>query len=329
MQIIKQCFFLLVLGTAALFMPHAKATCSTPDMPKMINVATVSVPTELAVGDTIPGTEQSVHIAGNCDNSTDSGLMIIACYYGTGAEIQGLTGVYDSGVPGVGVALKNEQGQRISGAGGVSCNSTNTPISYVSTDGKQSFGFDITLELVKTSTTVASGTLAQSQTVFGLGVFHHEGLGSPNHISYAGNVVLKDVTCSVTPQNLTVDLGSVPLSDFTGTGTITVPTHNTSLELNCNSAVQPEVKVTSGNGYETAFPGVIKLTQENGMATGVGVRMLVDNKPAQFDTYVDTLNKAFADRSMTINFDLSYEQTGAEVTPGPANSVATITVAYK
>lgn len=49
MQMIKQCFFLLILGTAALFMPHAKATCTTPDLPKMINVASISVPTTLAV----------------------------------------------------------------------------------------------------------------------------------------------------------------------------------------------------------------------------------------------------------------------------------------
>lgn len=53
MQMIKQCFLLLVLGTTALFMPHAKATCTTPDLPKMINVASISVPTTLTVGETI------------------------------------------------------------------------------------------------------------------------------------------------------------------------------------------------------------------------------------------------------------------------------------
>ncbi|MBS2288331.1 ferrous iron transporter B, partial [Salmonella enterica subsp. enterica serovar Typhimurium] len=103
------CFFLLVLGTAALFMPHAKATCTTPDLPKMINVASISVPTTLAVGETIPGTEQIAHIAGNCDNAEDKGLEIVSCYYGTGSEIPGLKGVYDSGVPGIGVALMNDQ----------------------------------------------------------------------------------------------------------------------------------------------------------------------------------------------------------------------------
>ena len=94
------------------------------------------------------------------------------------AEIPGLKGVYESGVPGVGVALMNDQGQRISGAGGVQCDSRGTPVGYVSGDGTQSFNFDVTLELVKTSDAVTSGTLVQSQTEFGIGVFGHEGIGS-------------------------------------------------------------------------------------------------------------------------------------------------------
>ncbi|MCP6373872.1 ferrous iron transporter B, partial [Klebsiella pneumoniae] len=84
----------------------------------------------------------------------------------------------------------------------------------VSTDGTQSFNFEVTLELVKTSDTVTSGTLVQSQTEFGIGVFGHEGIGNPNHIAYSGNVILHQVTCSVSPKNLTVNLGDFPVSDF-------------------------------------------------------------------------------------------------------------------
>lgn len=94
----------------------------------------------------------------------------------------------------------NDKGQRISGAGGVTCDSRGTPIGYVSTDGNQTFDFNVTLELVKTDTAVESGTLNQSQTVFGIGVFGHEGIGSPNNVSYAGNVNLENVTCSVLPK---------------------------------------------------------------------------------------------------------------------------------
>ena len=329
MQMIKQCFFLLILGTAALFMPHAKATCTSPDMPKMINVASVSVPTTLAVGETIPGTEQTVHVAGNCDQSVDSGLEIVSCYYGTGAEIPGLRGVYDSGVNGIGVALMNEQGQRISGAGGVQCDSRGTPIGYVSSGGKQSFSFDVTLELVKTSNEVSSGTLIQSQTRFGIGVFGHEGIGDPNNIAYSGNVILHEVTCSVSPKNLTVNLGDFPVSDFVGTGTLSDPAQTVYIDVNCDTTVQPELKITSANGYETAFPGVVKLTQQSGVATGVGVQMILDGMMVSFDSYSPTGSEAFANQTLRIPLNLRYEQTSTVVTPGPANSVATITLAYK
>ncbi len=310
-------------------MPHAKATCTSPDMPKMINVASISVPTTLAVGETIPGTEQTVHIAGNCDQSGDKGLEIVSCYYGSGAEIPGLKGVYDSGVPGVGVALKNEEGQRISGAGGVQCDSRGTPIGYVSSDGSQSFSFQVTLELVKTSDTVSSGTLVQAQTRFGIGVFGHEGIGNPNDIAYSGNVILHQVTCSVLPKNLTVNLGDFPVSDFVSVGMLSSPAQSFDVTVNCDTTVQPEVKVTSSNGYETAFEGVLKLTQQTGMATGVGVQMVFDDNIATFDTYVNTQREAVANETLTIPFQVRYEQVSDVVTPGPANTVATITLAYK
>ncbi|ELW1647059.1 fimbrial protein [Enterobacter oligotrophicus] len=329
MQMIKQCFFLLVLGTAALFMPHAKATCTSPDMPKMINVASISIPTTLAVGETIPGTEQTVHVAGNCNQSVDSGQEIVSCYYGTGAEIPGLRGVYDSGVPGVGIALMNDKGQRISGAGGVQCDSRGTPVGYVSTDGQQSFSFEVTLELVKTSNTVSAGTLVQGQTEFGIGVFGHEGIGNPNHISYSGNVTLHEVTCNVSPKNLTINLGDFPVSDFIGAGVLSSPAQKFYVSVNCDTTVQPEIKINSANGYESGYEGVIKLTQQTGMATGVGVRMLFDDNIATFDTYIPTKQPANANETLAIPFEVRYEQVSDTVTPGPANSIATLTLAYK
>lgn len=329
MQMIKSFFYVLVLGTAALFMPHAKATCSTPDLPKMINITSISVPTTLETGETIPGSEQTVHVSGNCDQKVDSGLVIVSCYYGTGAEIPGLKGVYNSGVKGIGVALMNDKGERISGAGGVACDSRGTPIGYVSTDGKQSFNFDITLELVKTGDSVESGTLVQSQTRFGIGVYGHEGIGNPNNIAYSGDVILHEVTCSVSPKNLTVNLGDFPLSDFVGTGTLSDPAQTVYISVDCDTTVQPELKISSANGYETAFPGVVKLTQQSGMATGVGVQMILDGMLASFDSYQPTGSEAYANQTLRIPLELRYEQTSSVVTPGPANSVATITLAYK
>lgn len=329
MQMIKQCFFLLILGTAALFMPHAKATCTSPDLPKQLNLASISVSSTLPVGATIPGTEQTVHVAGNCYNPSDYGLPIVACYYGSGLEIPGLTGVYESGVEGVGIALMNDKGQRITGGGGIYCNSSATPLGFVSTDVSESFNFDVTLELVKTSDTVKSGSLSEAQSKFGIGVYQHEGISDPNTIAYAGNVNLQTVTCSVSPKNLTINLGDFPVSDFVSVGMLSSPAQNFDVTVNCNSNVQPEVKVTSSNGYETGFEGVIKLTQQPGMATGVGVRMLFDDHLATFDTYVNTQRQAIANQTLAIPFEVRYEQISNVVTPGPANTVATVTLAYK
>ncbi|HDT4048371.1 TPA: type 1 fimbrial protein [Enterobacter bugandensis] len=329
MQMIKQCFFLLILGSAALFMPHAKATCTSPDLPKELNVASISVSSTLPVGATIPGTEQTVHVAGNCYNIADFGLPIVACYYGSGLEIPGLAGVYESGVEGVGVALMNDKGQRITGAGGIYCNSTATPLGYVSNESDEAFNFDVTLELVKTSDTVKSGSLSQAQSKFGIGVYQHEGISDPNTIAYSGNVNVQTVTCSVSPKNLTINLGDFPVSDFVSVGMLSSPAQNFDVTVNCNSNVQPEVKVTSSNGYEPGAAGVIKLTQQPGMATGVGVRMLFDDHLATFDTYVNTQSQAIANQTLAIPFEVRYEQTSDVVTPGPANTVATVTLAYK
>lgn len=329
MQIAKQLLFLFVIATGALFMPHAKAGCDTPDMPKQINIASISVPSSLPVGSTIQGTEQSVHIAGACYGTGNMGLPIVACYYGTGLEIPGLAGVYDSGVQGIGVALMNDKGQRITGAGGVYCNSSSTPLGYVTDDAAQSFDFNVTLELVKTSDNVQSGVLSMAQTEFGIGVYQHEGIGSPNTISYSGNVNVETVTCSVTPRNLTVNLGDVPTSNFVGVGTLSTPAQNFDITVECNKTVQPEVKITSANGYEAGFAGVLKLTQQSGMATGVGVRMMFDDNIATFDQYVPTHSMAMANRTLIIPFQVRYQQISDEVTPGPANTVATITLAYK
>lgn len=326
MQIAKQCFLLLILATAALFMPHAKASCETPNIPALLSLSSISVATSLPVGEAIPGTERSVHVAGECSMDIDVGLPIIACYNGFGQEVPGLPGVYASGVSGVGVALRNEQGQRVTGAAAQICPAT-MPVGKVATDGSRSFSFDVTLELVKTSETVDSGPLTPSNTQFNIGVYGQEGIGYPNSISYSGDVQVKAVTCAVTPPSITVTLGDLPLSDFTGPGKI-VGQKTTDITITCDQDVQPELMMASANGYESDYAGVIKLTPESGVATGVGVRLLFNGQTPKFNTYMTT-PLAHANVPLPVPFSVAYEQTAAEVIPGSANAVATITLGYK
>lgn len=330
MQRVKQLFLLLVLATGALFMPHAKANCVSPNIPALLSLSSISVPTSLPVGETISGTERSVHISGKCYTDIDAGQPVIVCYNGYGKEVPGIPGVYATGVTGIGVSLRNDKGQRVTGAADQYC-STNDPIAQISStkdsDGSYSFSFDVSLELVKTGTTVTAGSLTSSNTRFNMGVGHVEGLGSPNTISYSGDVQVKTVTCNVSPKSLTITLGDFPVSRFTAPGTL-VSQSIFNIGMLCDQDVQPEMMITSANGYETTYPGVIKLTPESGVATGVGVKIVFNGQTPTFGQYMNTF-PTYANMQSQYPFIVSYEQTSAEVTPGTANTVATITVAYK
>lgn len=327
MQIAKQCFLLLILATAALFMPHAKASCLAPNIPALFSLTSISVPTSLPVGEAIPGTERTVHVMGKCLMDQDAGISIVACYNGYGQEVPGIPGVYASGIAGVGVALRNEQGQRVTGAADQIC-SANMPVGKVSDDDLMTFSFTISLELVKTNETVASGTLTPDNTQFNLGVQGQESVGYPNTISYSGDVQVKTVTCSVAPKSLTVQLGDIPLSSFTGPGKV-LPQKVVEITMLCNQTVQPQVMITSGNGYEQNYSGVLKLTPESNVATGVGVRVMMNGQNVQFGSYMTTATPVYENIDSSIPFSFAYEQTADEVTPGTANAVATITLGYK
>ena len=101
-------------------------------------------------------------------------------------------------------------------------------------------------------------------------------------------------------------MGDFPVSDFISVGFLSSPAQKFNITVNCDTTVQPELKITSANGYDTAFEGVIKLTQQTGMATGVGVRMLFDDHLATFGTYVSTQNQAVANETLVIPFEVRY-----------------------
>ncbi|WP_105634916.1 fimbrial protein [Cronobacter dublinensis] len=326
MRIIKFLSALLALAGSLMFMPHAKAACIAPMMPYSISVSSIAVSSTLPVGSAIPGSDETVNINGSCPNDA-AGSVIIACYYGSGSEVAGMPGVYETGVEGIGISLVNDKGQRVIG-GGTACDTRNTPLGYLSTDGKNTFNFNVTLALVKTATTIGSGSLQQSQTTFGLGVYQHSAIGQPNHIAYSGNITYKAVTCSVDPKSLYITLGNLPASTFKGIGSGS-GFYNFSVDVTCNDRVTVGVKVSSANGYASTQPSVIKLTPEHGIASGIGVQILTNGQNTDFDHYVSVGEVSAANTTLRIPFAIQYYQTDSTVTPGAADSIATITVAYR
>jgi hypothetical protein len=86
------------------------------------------------------------------------------------AKSRGFSGVYETGVEGIGIALQNSAGQRVGGIGS-DCDTRAQALGYISSDASMTFGYTVTLTLVKTGDTATSGTLDVAQTKFGMGVY--------------------------------------------------------------------------------------------------------------------------------------------------------------
>lgn len=315
---------LLILCASAFIMPHAHASCSSPDMPHQVALNAAKVSSSLATGALIPGTRSTFTVHGTCSHD-DDGLMITACYFGTGAENSRFPGVYDTNVPGIGIMMLNEKGQRIRGAGH-NCDTRNAPLGVVASDGSDSFVTNVTLALVKTADHISSGTLQYAQTQFGLGVYGKTLLGSPGTVSYGGNVQLTAVSCTVS-SDMTITLGDFPDTAFPRIGTSS-SARGFTIDLTCDQSVQPSVMISSANGYESDFPGVIKLTPGDSTATGIGVMLSMNSSSPIFDTWETLPTKTTAGQALGLPFSVRYFQLANTVTPGSANSVFTISFEY-
>lgn len=303
---------------------------STPDIPGIATLSSVAVDSTLAVGTIIPGTAKVFTFTGNCAaiSAVPQGIAIITCYYGNGTEISGMPGVYNTGVPGVGITLINGAGQRVVG-GGSGCDTRNTPLGYISNTAGKTFSISLTLALVKTAATVGTGTLLQSQTKFGIGMFNTGwGLGGnpDSSVYYSGNIIYKSVTCSA-GNNIAVPLGDIPVSAFSGQGT-TAGDQIFVIPVTCDNTVNVKMSMNSP-AYISQPNGVIALTAGGSNASGIGVQMLFNNMPVVFDNYFAVGSVTIAGSTLNVPFITRYYQTGETLLPGQANATATVTMAYQ
>lgn len=324
---------LMLLLSGGFLSNKAMAYCpSNPKTPYTLNLSNIAVPSDLSVGSEIPGTQQSVTFTGTCNSSyvtskpvPVAGDLIIGCYYGSGNEVSGFPGVYSTGITGIGISLKNTAGTKIRGTG-IRCDTRGTPLDVL--DSGKNFNYTVSLVLVKTSSNVGSGTIPQLQTVFGMGVYNKDGIGTStdNTVAYAGSIYFKTVSCSV-PSPLSVDLGTVPTSHFTSIGTTGTSTR-LNVPVTCDSAVTVKTTITSSS-YALSTSGVVGLTPGVGVATGVGVQMLYNGSPVPFGSSLSVGNVPVANSTLNIPFDFRYYQTVANVTPGDANATVTLTMEYQ
>ena len=146
-------------------------------------------------------------------------------------------------------------------------------------------------------------------------------------VNFVGKIT--DEACTVTNnvQNpLTVTLGDVARTAFTGAGSTAAPTKFTIALTDCPATVSSASVKFDGTSDSTEN-SILALTQETGVATGVGIQ-LADSNNNVIPLY--TASEAFPLVSGDNNLDFvaRYYATSADVTSGPANSTSNFTLTY-
>jgi type 1 fimbria pilin len=141
-------------------------------------------------------------------------------------------------------------------------------------------------------------------------------------------------TCTVTTPSVSVDLGSIPRTSFTGVGS-TAGEKGFQIGMDCRGAVA-NVGITFIDSQNPAnATTTLPLTQES-KASGVGIQILYSGSPVRYGADASVAGNPGQIMLGTINnttrnldFSGRYVQTSSSVTPGTANGLATFTMSYQ
>ncbi|MCZ4060514.1 fimbrial protein [Pantoea sp. LMR881] len=146
-------------------------------------------------------------------------------------------------------------------------------------------------------------------------------------VNFTGEIV--DTACTVdigSSNTMTVNLGKVAKSSFTGVGSVAATTKFMMILKSCPSSVTNATVKFDGN----AFNGdnrVLALNSGTGVATGVAVQ-LSDHNQLVLPLFSASSNISLSEGVNNIPFLARYIQMASTVTAGPANAVAQFTLNY-
>ncbi|MFC3065173.1 fimbrial protein [Raoultella ornithinolytica] len=276
----------LFIGLMALGTTSAWAACTRLSQPTVnldIVVGRVVVPPDLPVGSVIVSRDWTMNAPGGASYSCTAGTNRFAAkIVSTGSTDLG-NKIYSTNVPGIGMRFSR---------GGATVNiiypdvfsSTINRTTNYSLEGSR-----FTLEIIKTSSTTGSGTLAAGKYTS----YDWERGNNPILETYlsANAITIVSPSCTVlSGKNMNVDVGTIKRSDLKGVGT-TAGGRDFNIELQCSGGL-------SESGYaniQTSFSGTLAtsttlkqgalLNEKTGSsaAKGVGIQVLKDGVPLEFN----------------------------------------------
>lgn len=204
---------------------------------------------------------------------------------------------------------------------------------YVGTttgDTNVSVTIKTTAKLVKTSLDAVSGLISSVPSLKAEAVFNLENLQAVNgvNVTSASNVIA--AMCNLNTTKLQIPLGDFSATEFsTQPGFTPVRTADGNLAMDCNSGTNISVTMTGNKNPDVSDNSVLALTGQgtSGVATGVGVQLLYNDKPLELDKL--TSLKSSSGGTENFKFTARYYQTKASVMPGEANTSATLSLTYQ
>jgi type 1 fimbria pilin len=317
-------------STCAFALPYSD--CSGP-LPLTVNLPSVSVPANLALGQTIPGAVASFAVPLTCTVNPVADWYL-AIDSGRVSLVSGFTDVYTvNGMSaGIGFRIRNTAGTAL------------VPFSYNSGSavdiGPSQLGANVlrgTLELVKIGTpTTGSGQFNAYGTV-NAKEYANAGNPSNSRINFSYTILNTSVpSCSVTTKDVAVSMPYLTTSALQGIGK-TVGTTPLNLGLQCEPNANPSISFT-----DSANPSNQSNTlalAPGSTATGLGIQILYQTTPVVFGpaayTYttsntptINSLALGSMSGAQTVPLQARYIQTGSTVAPGMIRAVATFTMTY-
>ena len=148
-------------------------------------------------------------------------------------------------------------------------------------------------------------------------------------INFTGEVI--DSACTVVnglSNPLTVSLGKVAKSAFTGSGSTTSTTRFSIQLKNCPDTVT-SASVTFGGTPDGNNKDILAVTSGTGTASGVGIQLL-DKTQTPLSLYTSSAAYTLTSGTTTndLEFGARYIQTGGTVSAGVANAASTFTIVY-
>lgn len=323
----RVCRHIFWAATCLLFLPmsFSWASCSPVDTPMPKN-SIIVLPPELTVDRDAPvgtllwdsGWSETGEIALSCDMNSKRKLGYTKTL---SLSSSGNPGVYNSGVPGVGIKVLHYFAQDTVGDEIVQ----SPPVEYAHGDIKAESKGKYKVQLIVT------GPVKSGITRFSSPLAYQEinGLVTDTLTLTNTSTRVNTVGCQLNDTAIFVDLGDHDQHEFhRGVGYTTSP-QAFSIALLCDEGTKVDIKIEAQTA-ESGETGIMALDEDNNSAKGLGIQLLRGDGTTPFVLNKQVyLTEARNNKEIRIPFKARYYQISRSVTEGNANATATFTMTYR